>query len=66
MSLLELHDLSVTYHGARSRGIFAKPMPFRALDGVSLSVHPGEALGLIGESGSGKTTLGRAVMGLVR
>jgi peptide/nickel transport system ATP-binding protein len=37
----------------------------RAVDGVSLTVRRGEALGIVGESGSGKTVLSRSVMGLL-
>ncbi len=37
----------------------------RAVDGVSLALHPGEALGLVGESGSGKTTMLRLFLRLV-
>ena len=37
---------------------------FRALDGVSLTLAPGEVLGLVGPNGSGKTTCINVISGL--
>lgn len=36
-----------------------------AVNGVSLDVHPGEAVGLVGESGCGKTTTARCILRLL-
>ncbi|MFF4595959.1 ABC transporter ATP-binding protein [Amycolatopsis sp. NPDC001319] len=56
--VLEVTDLEVHYGHRRRRR--------RALAGASLTVAPGEIVGVIGETGSGKSTLARAVLGLVR
>jgi branched-chain amino acid transport system ATP-binding protein len=52
MSVLEIHDLGRAFGG------------IRALAGVSVSVEPGEIVGIIGPNGSGKSTLFNVVTGV--
>ena len=60
--LLEIVDLVRHFP---MRNAFGRRVDWlRAVDGVSLSVWPGETLGLVGESGCGKSTLGKTVMGI--
>jgi oligopeptide transport system ATP-binding protein len=71
--LLAIRDLQVHFpvHGSalarlrRAAGPSAGGHVVRSVDGVSLDIHRGETLGLVGESGCGKTTLGRALLRLV-
>ncbi|MDD2545402.1 MAG: ABC transporter ATP-binding protein [Burkholderiaceae bacterium] len=55
--LLEVQNLVVEFPGRRGT--------LRALDGVSLSIAPGEILGVVGESGAGKSLTGAAIIGLL-
>jgi len=63
--LLQVRDVALTY--ARRRGIFGSPdQSLAAVDGVSLSIQPGEVFGLAGESGSGKSSLARLLVQLAK
>ena len=54
MTLLELDDVTAFYG------------PVQVLEGVSLSVPDGGAVGILGANGAGKTTTLRAITGVVR
>ena len=53
--VLELEQLRLRYPGSESW----------TLDGLNLSLEPGETLALVGSSGCGKSTVARAVMQLL-
>lgn len=44
--------------------MFEKKQFMTAVNNATLTLHPGESLGIVGESGSGKSTLGRAILGM--
>lgn len=54
----------VKYYPIRGGVLMKEIAAVKAVDNVSLSIHQGETLGLVGESGCGKSTFGRAIMRL--
>lgn len=55
--LLEIKDLSITFNTSEGN--------IHAVQNLSLTIHPGEIVGLIGESGSGKSATATAIMRLL-
>ncbi|WP_376088875.1 ABC transporter ATP-binding protein [Roseomonas sp. CCTCC AB2023176] len=55
--LLDIQDLHLAFDGFEGRS--------QVLDGVNLSVQPGETLGIVGETGCGKSVLARSVTRLL-
>lgn len=53
-NILEIKDLNVRFGG------------IRAVDGISMNVHEGKIITLIGANGAGKSTILRSVSGIVR
>ena len=51
--LLQVSSLAVSYNGKK------------VLSDLTLSLYPGEVLGIVGESGSGKSTILRAILGIL-
>jgi peptide/nickel transport system ATP-binding protein len=70
--ILELRNVSKRFGAgldmagrvARLLGSKVQAQVVHAVDDVSLTIQPGEVVGLVGESGCGKSTLGRIVAGL--
>jgi ABC-type dipeptide/oligopeptide/nickel transport system ATPase component len=55
--LLEVNNLKTYF--------FTEDGVVKAVDGVDLSVYPGEVLGLVGESGCGKSVTSLSIMRLI-
>jgi peptide/nickel transport system ATP-binding protein len=59
VALLDVRDLTVAFHSRDGHP------PVIAVDGLSVTVEPGQTVGLVGESGCGKSVTCLAVMGLL-
>jgi oligopeptide/dipeptide ABC transporter ATP-binding protein len=63
--LLELQDVKMHFR-TKGEGLLARRTQWvQAVDGVNLTVEPGQTLGLVGESGCGKSTTARVITRLL-
>ncbi len=65
VNLIDINHLKVFF--PIQKGLFKRTVGYvKAVDGVSLSIHEGETVALVGESGCGKSTVGKAILQLIK
>jgi peptide/nickel transport system ATP-binding protein len=64
-NIVDIQNLKM-YFPVRRGLLQLKAGDVKAIDDVTLSIRPGETLGLVGESGCGKTTVGRCILGMYK
>jgi oligopeptide/dipeptide ABC transporter ATP-binding protein len=64
-NIVDIRNLKM-YFPVRRGLLQLKAGDVKAIDDVTLSIRPGETLGLVGESGCGKTTVGRCILGMYK
>lgn len=63
-TILSLKNVDMYYE--IKRGLLKQPVRIGAVVDVSLDIHEGEVLAIVGESGCGKTTLGNVIIGMLK
>ena len=62
-----LHVDGLKVHFPIQKGLLKRTVGFvKAVDDLSIDIHKGQTLALVGESGCGKTTVGKGILQLVR
>ncbi len=62
--IISLQDVSIRY--ILKGSLFRQRRYFEALKSVSLDIHPGETLGILGRNGAGKSTLLQIISGILQ